>query len=324
MEPSLARIWSNFRRFVGVPTRQGEWRTGSAFSALGILAVAPLVVPRRQYLVYLPRGHTRWRRAPLIVLCHGCRQTPEAFAQGTRIAAAADANRWLVVMPRQRDNANAWSCWNWFDSATVAGTGEAAIVAAITRKVVRRHGADASRVFAAGLSAGGALAAILGVRFPALFRGVAVHSGIACGAAMTPLSAASVMARGPETNVAAIGRAAHDPAHRVPLLVLQGMADDVMAPRNATALARQYLALAGVAVDAGTLPGPSGDRSDQTSGRRVRTRDWRDNAGLVARLVEIDGLGHAWSGGDASLPYNDGAAPDALATIRDWIRDLAP
>lgn len=324
MIASLRPAWSALCRWIGVPTRQGQWITGSAFSARGILAIAPLVVPRRQYLAYIPRGHTRWRRSPLVVLCHGCHQTPEAFAQGTRVAAAADSQRWLVVMPRQRDTANAWSCWNWFDSASVAGRGEAAIAAAITRKVIRRHRADPSRVFAAGLSAGGALAAILGVRYPALFRGIAVHSGIACGAASSPLSATKVMARGPETDVAAIGRAAHDAAHRVPLLALQGMADDVVAPRNAVALVRQYLELAGVDVDADALPAPAGDRSDETSGRRVRTRDWRDNAGLAVRLVEIDGLGHAWSGGDASLPYNDGAAPDALATIRDWIRDIAP
>ena len=84
----------------------------------------------RDYLVYVPRGYSRWRRAPLVVLCHGCRQTPEDFAALTRIAERADREGWLVLLPRQADGANAWGCWNWFDANTSRGAGEAAIVAA--------------------------------------------------------------------------------------------------------------------------------------------------------------------------------------------------
>jgi poly(hydroxyalkanoate) depolymerase family esterase len=324
----LRSIVSALGRWLGLPSRQGRWIAGSAWSARGILATAPLVVPRRGYLLYVPRGYARWRRLPLIVLCHGCRQTPETFARGTGIAAAADAHRWLILMPSQRANANAWSCWNWFDSATVAGKGEAAIAAAMTRKVSRRYRVDATRVIAAGMSAGGALAAILAVRYPQLFRGAVVHSGIACGAAASPLTATSVMARGPDTDVAAIGRAAYRAGLRVPLLAIQGMADDVVAPRNATALVRQCLAfdgveVGGVAVGA-ALPAPANDRQQDLAGHAVRVRDWNDDRGLVARLVEIDGLGHAWSGGDASLPYNDATSPDAIGMIRQWLGDIAP
>ncbi|MEO8977265.1 MAG: PHB depolymerase family esterase, partial [Casimicrobiaceae bacterium] len=243
-------------------------------------------------------------------------------AQGTGIAAAADARGWVVLMPRQRESANAWSCWNWFDTATADGAGESAIVAAMTRKAIRRHHVDRSRVFAAGMSAGGALAAILGVRYAQLFRGVVVHSGIACGAARSAFTATSVMARGPEVDVAAIGAAAHNPQRRVALLAIHGMADDVVAPRNAAALARQYLALGAYPVAAAKLP-----RADSehviAGGRRTSVRDWRDPGGLVARLVEIDGLQHAWSGGDAALPFNDGAPPIALDLIDEWMRGLA-
>src|SRR5665213_3323134 len=93
MRATLTTVVSALLRFLGLPLRQGRWTRGSAYSARGLLAIAPLVAPRREYLVYEPRGYTRWRRSPLIVLCHGCRQTPEDFAQGTRIAAAADAIR---------------------------------------------------------------------------------------------------------------------------------------------------------------------------------------------------------------------------------------
>jgi len=324
MRATLTTVVSALLRFLGLPLRQGRWTRGSAYSARGLLAIAPLVAPRREYLVYEPRGYTRWRRSPLIVLCHGCRQTPEDFAQGTRIAAAADAGRWVVLMPRQRDNANAWSCWNWFDRATAEGRGEAAIVAAMTRTAIRRRHVDAARVIAVGLSAGGALAAVLGVRYPKIFCGVAVHSGIPCGAAPTPLAATSVMARGPQAEVAAIGAAARDSAHRVALLAIHGTADDVVAPRNATALVRQYLAMAGVPLETDALPAADAERNLRSGERPVRTRDWRVGGVLAARLVEVHGLRHAWSGGDDALPYNDPLLPDATAMIRDWLREIAP
>ncbi|MEO6929324.1 MAG: PHB depolymerase family esterase, partial [Casimicrobiaceae bacterium] len=243
-------------------------------------------------------------------------------AQGTGIAAAADARGWVVLMPRQRESANAWSCWNWFDTATADGGGESAIVAAMVRTATRRHHVDRARVFAAGMSAGGALAAILGVRYPQLFRGVAVHSGIACGAARSAFTATSVMARGPEVDVAAIGTAAHDPRRRVALLAIHGLADNVVAPRNAAALARQYLALGAYPQAATQLPPADGEHVI-AGARRTRVRDWQDQRGLVARLVEIDGLQHAWSGGDAALPFNDGAPPIAIDLIDQWLHDLA-
>lgn len=354
-EPS-ASFWYTLCRWLGIPAPHGRWVEGGARSARGMLAIAPLVPARREYRLYVPRGYSRWRRSAMIVLCHGCRQTPEAFAQGTRIAAVADARRWLVLTPRQRNDANAWSCWNWFDPATERGAGEAAIVAKMAARLARRFRADRGRVFVAGLSAGGALAAVLGVRHPDVFCGVVVHSGLACGAAGSPLGATTAMARGPQADVTATGRAAHRDGLRVPLLAIHGMADDVVAPRNATAVVRQFLALNGFDIDDDELPVASvdsdvpahdagdapvhdagdapahdaGDARAQHADREalaiaqhpMRERDWRDAQGLVARLVEIGGLAHAWSGGDATLPYNDATAPDAWVLIAQWIADV--
>ncbi len=113
-------------------------------------------------------------------------------------------------MPRQKESANAWHCWNWFDSATVEGRGEAAIVAAMIRSVRRWNRADPARIVVVGMSAGGALAAVLGLREPGLVRAVVVHSGLACGAARSAFTAIGVMQRGPETDVEAIAEAARD------------------------------------------------------------------------------------------------------------------
>jgi poly(hydroxyalkanoate) depolymerase family esterase len=229
-------------------------------------------------------------------------------------------------MPRQKRTANPYRCWNWFDRRTADGKGEAAIVAAMIRKVLRRYRADPARVFAAGISSGAGLAAILGVRFPGLLRGVVAHSGIACGAATSAFTALTVMKLGPETDVAAIAAVARrhaDTDAPVRLLAMQGSDDAVVASRNAAALARQYLALNGVDVPGGaatTLPPPDRDDRDATDTTRVvRVREWSRDGRPLVRLVEVEGLGHAWSGGDATLPYNDATAPDATAMLGSWL-----
>ncbi len=323
-------IWTRFKAALGRLFRRepapGRWLEGSAFSWHGVVGFRPWVLPRRDYRLYLPRGHRRGADSPLIALIHGCHQNADEIARGTRIAALADKVGALVLIPTQKDAANPYRCWNWFDPRTAAGKGEAAIVAAMLDKVQRRYGIDAARTLVAGMSSGGALAAILGLRHPRLIRNVLTHSGIAAGAATSAFTAVTVMRRGPETDVASIAQAARKRAgHDEPvrLLAIQGMADDVVASRHAAALVRQYLAFNGVAVPAGaesTLPAPdSTERDASTLPHVTRTREWRREDTPIVRLVEIEGLGHAWCGGDASLPFNTKGPPDATSMIADWL-----
>ncbi|MET0346619.1 MAG: PHB depolymerase family esterase [Casimicrobiaceae bacterium] len=330
------RLWTRLKDFVGRLLRReaapGRFEASAKFAWQGWLASAPLVWPRRDCLVYVPKGWSRWRPSPLLVLCHGCKQTPEEFAAATGIAAWADAGRWLVLLPRQKKEANPWCCWNWFDTRTVAGHGEAAIVEAQIDATASRYRADPHRVVVAGMSAGGALAAVLGVRSSGAVRAVVVHSGLACGAATSAMTALGVMKRGPETDVVALAREARlEAAHEalpVPLLAIHGEQDGVVAPRNAVALVRQYLALNGhVAVSAAPVADaalPDADREARETtaeGRVVTTRDWMVGTRLVVRHISIAGLDHAWSGGDATLPFNDAAAPAATALIAAFVRD---
>ena len=331
----FGKLWSRTKAFFArlfrrAPPEPGRFEPGSKFSLRGLLAVAPWIGPRREYLVYVPKGHSRWRRVPLVVLIHGCRQTAEEIAAATRIAALADDLGCLVLLPMQNPRANPWGCWNWFDRATAHGWGESAIVAAQVQAVRSRYRVDRSRVFVAGMSSGGALAAVLGVRRPDVVAGAFVHSGIACGAATSPLTALGVLKNGADTDVAGLARVARahaDPsALPVPLMVVQGTADDVVAPVNAAQLVRQYLALNGhPAASAGTgdeLPPP--DRRDDATmpdARAVTTSEWRIGGRLVARHVLVNELGHAWSGGDDRYPYNDPHPPDATALLRAFIAD---
>ena len=332
----LARLWARTKAFFGhlFPSEPepGRFESGSKWSLRGFLAAAPFVLPSREYLVYIPRGRSSWRRAPLVVLCHGCKQTPEEFAQGTRITELADAKGFVVLLPRQNDKANPWRCWNWFDTRTMRGDGEAAIVAAQIRSVRRHYRCDKKRVLVAGMSAGGAFAAVMGLRYPKLVKAVAVHSGIACGAAKSPLTAIAVMQSGPEQDVAAIGDAARAAAPAralpIPLLAIHGSADAIVSKRNAAALVRQYLHFNGHAA-AGEGATASSDLPDADSetrnvlpnGRTEVVREWRSEGRLVARLVEITGLGHAWSGGDPAFAYNDAATPDATALVGAFFAD---
>jgi len=323
-------LWSRFKARVagwfGAPAPFGRWVKGGAFSIHGLVGTQPLLIPRRRFRLYVPRGWARGTPAPLVALIHGCQQTAEEFAQGTRVEALADRIGALVLMPRQKSTANPYRCWNWFDRRTADGTGEAAIVAAMIGKVLRHYRADPARVVAAGISSGAGLAAILGVRFPGLVRGVMAHSGVACGAAASAFTALTVMKLGPETDVAAIAAEARRHAGTdapVRLLAVQGRDDAVVASRNAAALARQYLALNGVDVPGGaatTLPPPDRDARDATDPARVvRVREWSRDGRPLVRLVEVEGLGHAWGGGDATLPYNDASAPDATAMLESWL-----
>ena len=333
---ALTNLWSRVRGyFSGLfrrePPEPGRFVAGTKLSWKGLLATAPWLAPQREYLVYVPAGlggRWPWRRHPLLVLIHGCKQTPEDFAAGTRIAKLADETGLLVLLPRQNPSANPWGCWNWFDAATTRGWGETAIVAAQICAVRRAYRVDKRRVFVAGMSSGGALAAALGVRRPDLVAGVFVHSGVACGAASSAVAALGVLKSGADRDVVGVAetarRAADPRALPVPIIVVQGADDDAVAPVNAMQLVRQYLALnahAAAALGApDALPPPDRAEATQTAdGRTVTTTDWHIGGRLVARHVLVDTLGHAWSGGDAAYAYNDDAGPDATALVGKFI-----
>ena len=309
----MAGILGNLARLVrGIVTRRpppqpGRFALRQKSSLHGLIGVSA-APPWREYLLYVPRGMERLKRPPLVVWIHGCRQDPEEFAAGTRIARYADERGFVVLLPRQNRLANPERCWNWFDRRTARGLGETAIVAAQAADVAETLELDRKRIYLAGLSSGGALAAALALHAPRLFRAVAIHSGVPCGVAADAADAARAMAAGPKTGVEETALHARAAAHgeaRLPALILHGAGDEVVAPVNAAHLARQFLLFNGS--DPAALP-PLELRSDA---HYVRRR-------LAAKVVVIPGLGHAWSGGDPQYRYFDGAHAEATRLVCDF------
>lgn len=275
--------------------------------------------PQHDYFLYIPASVTRRERVPLLVMLHGCSQDARAFAEGTRMNELADQHRFIVLYPQQSQRANPLRCWNWFDLNSAGGVGEAATIAALVRNVMRRYPVDRSRVYVAGLSAGGAMTAMLAFCYGALFAACAIVAGLMYRAADSTLAAMHAMragARGsPESAAREAARGTARDLGFVPALVMHGSHDHVVHPRNAEQIVGQFREFAElVSVPPQALADPI-ERHVDSDGRSYRQRDYRFNDQVLLRSILVDGLGHAWSGGDERHRFNDAAAPDASRLI---------
>jgi poly(hydroxyalkanoate) depolymerase family esterase len=255
--------------------------------------------------LHTPPGHGGHYPA-LVVMLHGCSQTPADFARGTRMNELADRHGFAVVYPAQSARANAMHCWNWFElKDQERDRGEPGLIADLTRRTASSLGVDARRVFVAGMSAGGAMAVILGTAYPDVFSAVGVHSGLPYGAAHDASSAMTAMRRGGARDHG--GRAR--PAHATPTIVFHGDADTTVDVANGAAIAREAV------LQAEQASGPLREirRTDRVAaGRRYSTTaHLRADSVPMVEYWLVHGAGHAWSGGSASGSFADPRGPDA-------------
>jgi poly(hydroxyalkanoate) depolymerase family esterase len=275
-------------------------------------------VGTRAYKLYVPSGY-RGQPLPLIVMLHGCTQSPDDFAAGTRMNSRAEQHNCFVAYPAQAVSANASKCWNWFRPGDQErGHGEPSLIAGITRQVMSDYSIDPDRVYAAGFSAGAAATAILATTYPDLYAAVGVHSGLACGAASDVASAFAAMRQNQLAASHRSGRrSGRDGSLRiVPAIVFHGDQDTTVHPHNGDQVIAQLREALNVELQPmmqeGRVPG----------GRtysRVLHHDARGQA-IIEQWV-VHGAGHAWSGGSPAGSYTDPQGPDATREMLRFFLD---
>src|SRR6266487_13467 len=310
-----------------------------AFGIAGLLAQLPLRVSAsslmwqkytyrgpvgsRPYFVYTPESYQVGTAVPLIVMLHGCTQTAVDFAVSTRMNQLADQYKFIVVYPQQTSVYSQNLCWNWFKSSNQSRyQGEPAIIAGIVRAVEQNTSQwtiDTNRVYVAGISAGAAMAVILGVTYPDLFAAIGVHSGVEYRAATSTINGLKVMSQGgPDPQQ--LGQIAFDvmgtAARVIPAIVFQGMSDTIMNPVNGDQVVQQWMQTDRLASNGrytAEFGSPGSSETRQVPGGHSYTVCWwnDDQGDVVQEYWRVEGMGHVWSGGSPGSSYTDPSGPDA-------------
>ena len=263
----------------------------------------------RTYKVYIPASVRNGRKASgLIVMLHGCKQDPDDFATGTKMNAEGETHDLIVAYPCQPSSANPSSCWNWFNPADQSrGAGEPAILAGLTRALSSEFGLDRENVYVAGLSAGGAMAAVMGATYPDLYSAVGVHSGLAHRAANDVVTAFAAMRGDLSANQAISRSRATSESPLLRTIVFHGSADRTVHPRNG-----DVIISATAAFDAGPVVE---DRGSAHGRSYVRTTFAGSGEKPAVEHWLIQDSGHAWCGGDPNGSFADGLGPNASAEM---------
>jgi poly(hydroxyalkanoate) depolymerase family esterase len=274
----------------------------------------------RAYKLYVPVHAAE--TPPMVVMLHGCTQSADDFAAGTQMNRLAEEHGFLVVYPEQAANANMSKCWNWFKAQDqVRDAGEPALIAGIVREVAARHPVDSRRIFVAGLSAGAAMAVVLGQTYPELFAGVGAHSGLPYASAHDIPSAMAAM-KGGRSGLAGSGAplpAAAAPrgatGQAVPTIVFHGDRDHTVQHSNGVRIVDQ--ANDAFMAECEGAPLQSSTQRATSPGGRSYSRTVHADVNGTARIESwtLHGAGHAWSGGHASGSYTDASGPDASAEM---------
>lgn len=284
----------------------------------------------RNYKVYIPSGYQSGVATPLVVMLPGCTQDPDQFANGTKMNVLAEQEKFIVVYPDQPSSANQNKCWNWFEPThQVRNSGEPKDIVGIVNAVKSSYTIDHDRVYVTGLSAGGAMAVILGVTYPDVFAAIGVSSGLEYKAATSMNAAWTAMSGGgpdPVTQGNLAYTAMGSYARTVPVIVFHGTSDYTVGTANGHQVLSQWAQTNDKASD-GTDNNNIDDTADQTitdqvTGGRSYTRYiYKDNNGLVVmEKYMVDGMGHAWSGGDSAGSYTDPKGPNATQLTWEFFK----
>ena len=299
------------------PALPGSWRK-SIFTLPGE-GLAP--AKRLLYWLYQPTGAASTTPRPLVVMLHGCKQSATDFATSTRMNQLAERKGFAVLYPQQSPTSDSHRCWHWYKRATQQGGGDVMLIAAMIRQVQQKHQLDTTRTYVAGLSAGAGLAAILALRHPQLFAAAGLHSAPVYGTSDSPISGFQAMQQGSAMTYRDTAKefCAGNPLFPgMPVVLIHGKSDPVVRRVNMDQLTGQFAIIDApfITSDKPVLrgyPGRSGGRSPRHA---FKTSTYYAGKRPELMSCEIDSLGHAWSGGDASVAFSSAAGPDA--TLLMW------
>lgn len=256
---------------------------------------------RHRYKLFIPSGY-KGQALPLVVMLHGCTQNPDDFATGTQMNALAETEQCFVAYPAQNSTANQSKCWNWFKTLhQQRDHGEAALIAGITRAVIKNYSINEEAVYIAGLSAGGAMALVMATVYPELYAAAGVHSGLPYASAKDLPSALAAMKNGYSTGSASN---ANKRLQAIPVIVFHGKQDHTVHPRNGEQIIEQSVedGAQQASVEIGRVP----------NGHAYTRSLYYDKSGQVAaEHWLVHDAGHAWSGGNSRGTYTDAKGPNA-------------
>ena len=293
----------------------GSWK--KAFFSLPGTGLAP--ARRMMYWLYLPSVVAKGP-LPLVVVLHGCKQTATDIAASSRMNQLAERKGFAVLYPQQSAAADANRCWHWYRRATQQGHGDVALIAEMIKQVRARHRLDTTRTFVAGLSAGAGLATILALRHPLLIAAAGLHSTPVYGTSDSPMSGFQAMQQGAGVHHRdAVSEFTDSKLHfpGMPVMLIQGKSDSVVRRVNVDHLNAQFLIVDAPWITSAqpVVRSYAGRSSGRSPRHAYKTTTYY--AGRKPMLVkcEIDGLGHAWSGGEGSLDYSAPEGPDATLLL---------
>jgi len=286
---------------------------------------------QREYRLYVPASY-RGAPLPLVVMLHGCNQSPEAFAESTRMNGHAESGQFLVLYPAQKISANPTRCWNWFLPKNQArDSGEPAQIVAMIGQVAKQYAVDPKRIYVAGLSAGASMSAILAACYPDVFAAAAIHDGTMYKAATSLVEAGKVMATGQVPDPDSLGTQAWACGGRRPLLmpvaVWHGQGDNVVNRDNGDAVVRQFSKLNDWADDGreddSALQGPTTRNGQVDGGYAYTVATYTHQGRPLMEYYQVAKMGHAWSGGKDDMLFSDGKGPDASLLIWNFFRQYS-
>jgi poly(hydroxyalkanoate) depolymerase family esterase len=293
-----------------------EWVSGTASTSTG----------SRNYRLWVPSGLEKQNPVPLVMMLHGCMQKPEDLATISGMNEIADRNGFLAVYPEQTIEANPLRCWNWFDPKHQSrDSGEPALLAAVVKQVQTTNSVDANRIYVVGISAGAAMAVVMGVTYPDLFNGIGVCAGLEFKAGTNAETGLAAMKQGGpdprQQGIVAFNAIAENlrgkSKRRMPLIVFQGDADPYVNPLNAEQLITQWAKTNDYLEDARDNDSVKNQPASKTEGsvpggHEFTKSVYNDRAGrLLLEKWMVKGLSHAWSGSPTAGPFADPKGPNA-------------